>query len=80
MDQDQNGTKGEATADQFTATGTLGVTDTTGARVTAAQFAGASPNTFDAVTVTFSEAVNPATFTAADVLLTVPGRRPTSPP
>jgi methionine-rich copper-binding protein CopC len=46
--------------------------DTAGPRVTGSSFTGAAANTFDRVRVTFSEPVNPTTFTAADVVLTGP--------
>lgn len=42
--------------------------DTNGARVTASSFSGTTAGTFNKVRLTFNEAVNPATFTTADVV------------
>ena len=46
---------------------TAGQTDTTAPTVTAASFSGAVTGTFNKLRVTFSEAINPASFTATDV-------------
>src|SRR5262249_39211307 len=61
MDQNNNGTNGEA-GDFYTASFT--VPDITGPRVIAAAPNGT--NSVSSVRLTFSEAINPATFTAAD--------------
>jgi subtilisin family serine protease/subtilisin-like proprotein convertase family protein len=44
-----------------------GVTDTIGASVTSATFSGSTSGSFDRLRVTFSEAINAATFTADDI-------------
>lgn len=69
MDQNSNGTKGEVPADQYTATGVIQPpADVTGPRVTSAVFSGAVSNSFDRLRVTFNEALNPGSFTGADVV------------
>src|SRR5262249_19762273 len=45
-----------------------GITDTIGASVTSATFSGANSGSFDKLRVTFSEAINPATFTTDDIV------------
>ncbi len=42
--------------------------DTNGARVTSSAFSGTAVDTFDKVRLTFSEEINPTTFTTADVI------------
>jgi subtilisin family serine protease/subtilisin-like proprotein convertase family protein len=46
--------------------------DTTGARVTTANFAGSTASNYERVRLTFSEAINAASFDATDVVLTGP--------
>src|SRR5262245_30779510 len=70
MNQDGDGTNGEATEDQYTATTTLA--DTTGPRVTAHAFSGTG-NAIDKARFTFNEAIDTATFTTGDVSFTGPG-------
>jgi len=49
-------------------TATTGLaTDVTGASVTSVVFSGTAKNTFDKAQITFSEAINPTTFTIADI-------------
>jgi subtilisin family serine protease/subtilisin-like proprotein convertase family protein len=67
MDQDQNGA-GVGT-DTYTATATL---DATGPRVTAGVFNPSPTTNISSLRLTFNEAVNPNSFTAADVALTGP--------
>ncbi|MCE9564160.1 MAG: hypothetical protein K8U57_19125 [Planctomycetes bacterium] len=63
-----NGEPGTAPAgDQFQST-----SDTEGANITKATFSGAIANTFDTVELVFSEAINPTSFTTADITLTGP--------
>jgi len=70
MNQDGELPNGESPDDQFS---TLAViTDTVGARVTAASFSGPATSVGPA-RFTFNEAINPATFDATDVSFTGPG-------
>ena len=64
MNQDGDTTNGEATQDRYTATTTWFVS---GPQVTGVVFSGVAANTFDKVRFTFDRAIDPATFTSADV-------------
>lgn len=70
MDQDEDGVNGEPLQDQFLATLTI---DPAGARVVLASPTGTVPGPVSTVTVTFNEAIDTATFTAADVTASGPG-------
>ncbi|MCC6231914.1 MAG: Ig-like domain-containing protein, partial [Verrucomicrobiales bacterium] len=69
MDQDEDGTSGEATEDQYRGTFTV---DATGPRVTSVSASGDIASPVRQVDVIFSEAVVPGTFTGADVRVTGP--------
>ncbi len=64
MNQDGDGTNGETTQDQYAAATTL---TGAGAKVTGSVYSGTAANTFDKVRLTFDKAIDPATFTSADV-------------
>ncbi len=69
MDQNNNLVPGEVPGDEYTATFTL-----LGPRITTGtQFGSTLPNTTRSLTVTFNEAMNPATFTTAAASLVGPG-------
>ena len=70
MNQDGELPNGETPDDQFTIS--AAVTDTVGARVTSASFAGPATSVGPA-RFTFDEAINPASFDASDVSFTGPG-------
>ena len=69
MDQNRNGVNGESN-DKATISFTL--PDRTGARIAAASYSGLTANSFNRLRVTFSEAIDPTTFTASDVVVTGP--------
>ena len=64
MNQDGDTTNGEATQDRYTASTTWFVS---GPTVTASYILRSAANTFDKVRLTFDRAIDPATFTAADM-------------
>jgi hypothetical protein len=74
MDQDGDGTAGETNGnDTFVATQHLPATDPSGAKVIAGAAVGSGGGSLDKLTVTFDRAVDPATFTPNDVVITGPG-------
>jgi subtilisin family serine protease/subtilisin-like proprotein convertase family protein len=72
MNQDGDGTNGEATQDQYTTTKNIPVLDTAGPRVNSSAFSG-SATSINNVRFTFNEAITPSSFTASDVAFTGPG-------
>ncbi|MCI0539867.1 MAG: Ig-like domain-containing protein, partial [Verrucomicrobiales bacterium] len=69
MDQDRDGTTGEATADAYTATVIL---DVTGGRVLSHTPVSTQATPIGSITLTFSEAIAASSFTPADVAITGP--------
>jgi hypothetical protein len=72
MDQDLDGNAGESLQDRYTAALRI---DKTGPRLTSSTPSGGVTiaGAVDHIDVTFSEAIKPATFTPADVVVNVPG-------
>ncbi len=75
MDQDRDGTGGEATADAFVATVQI---DTTGPRVTGQEPAGTVDRPLDSITITFNEPIAVDTFKSTDLVIS-PVNTPTGP-
>ena len=71
MDQDRDGVLGEATDDRYDAT--FNIVDLVGPKVTGHAPSAPTQGPLDSLTLDFDETIDPASFTADDVLLTGPG-------